>query len=209
MSEQESNWKYADDIVSESEAVQKARAQALELGVTAISPGTGAQLALIASASGAHNIMEIGTGTGVSGLCLLAGNAKSVLTSIDSESEHLGRARSAFADAGISPNRTRLITGKARDVLPRMNEDSYDLVLVDADPAEVIENVEHALRMARVGGTVLIPHALNKGRVADPAQRDDVTSAFRSLIQEIAASDAVVSALSPIGDGLLQLTKLG
>ncbi|SEC52151.1 Predicted O-methyltransferase YrrM [Paramicrobacterium humi] len=209
MSEQDSNWKYADDIVSEADAVQKARAQSLELGITAISPGTGAQLALIAAASDAHNLMEIGTGAGVSGLCLLAGSAKSVLTTIDSESEHLGHARTAFADAGIGANRTRLITGRARDVLPRMNEDSYDLVLVDADPAEVIENVEHALRMARVGGTVLVPHALYKGRVADPAQRDAVTSAFRSLIEEIAASDAVVSALSPVGDGLLQLTKLG
>ena len=41
-----------------------------------------------------------------------------------------------------------------------MNEASYDLVLVDADAASIIEYVEHALRLVRVGGTVLIPHAL-------------------------------------------------
>lgn len=209
MAEQASNWKYADDIVSESAAVQSARAQSLELGIEAISPGTGAQAALIVAASGARNIMEIGTGAGVSGLCLLEGNGRSVLTTIDSEPEHLGHARQAFAEAGVQSNRIRLITGRARDVLPRMNEDSYDLVLVDADPAEVIENVEHGLRLARAGGTVLVPNALQHGRVADPARRDDVTSAFRSLIEEIAASGAVVSALSPVGDGLLQLTKLG
>jgi hypothetical protein len=44
--------------------------------------------------------------------------------------------------------------------------------------------------------------------VADPAQRDDVATGFRSLLTEIASSSAVVSALSPVGDGLLQITKL-
>jgi predicted O-methyltransferase YrrM len=113
-----------------------------------------------------------------------------------------------FADAGIPAARTRLITGRAREVLPRMNEGSYDLVLVDADPHSVIEYVEHGLRLARVGGTVLVAHALWRDRVADPAQRDDTVADFRLLLTEIAASSAVISALSPVGDGLLQLTKI-
>ena len=208
MSEQDSNWKYADYIVTESEAIAKARAQSLELGIEPLSPAMGAQVAVLAAATGAGNIVEIGTGAGVSGLWLLQSSSRSVLTSIDSEVEHLGYARQAFADARIASNRVRLITGKALDVLPRMNENSYDLVYVDGDPAQVIENVEHGLRLARAGGTVLVPHALWRGRVADPAQRDDVTSAFRTLVQEIASSSAVVSALSPVGDGLLQITKL-
>ncbi len=90
-----------------------------------------------------------------------------------------------------------------------MNDGSYDLVLVDADPASVIEHVEHGLRIARAGGTVAVARALQNGRVADPARRDEVTSAYRALITEVAASDAVVSALSTAGDGLLLLTKLG
>lgn len=208
MSEQDSNWKYADYIVTESEAIAKARAQSLELGIEPLSPAMGAQVAVLAAATSAVNIVEIGTGAGVSGLWLLRSSTRSVLTSIDSEVEHLGYARQAFADARIASNRVRLITGKALDVLPRMNENSYDLVYVDGDPAQVIENVEHGLRLARAGGTVLVPHALWRGRVADPAQRDDVTSAFRTLVQEIASSSAVVSALSPVGDGLLQITKL-
>lgn len=209
MSEQDSNWKYVDDIVTESDAIDKARSQSRELGIDAISPAVGAQVALIAAATGAHNIVEIGTGAGVSGLWLLSGSTKSVLTSIDSEIEHQSYAKQAFTDARIAGNRVRLITGKALDVLTRMNENSYDIVFIDADPTQVIEYVEHGLRLARDGGTVLVPHALYKGRVADPAQRDDTTSAFRSLVEEIAASPAVVSALSPVGDGLLQLTKLG
>jgi predicted O-methyltransferase YrrM len=208
VSEQDSNWKYADYIVTESEAIAKARAQSLELGVEPLSPAMGAQVAVLAAAANAVNIVEIGTGAGVSGLWLLHSSSRSVLTSIDSEVEHLGYARQAFSDARIAANRVRLITGRALDVLPRMNENSYDVVYVDGDPAQVIENVEHGLRLARSRGTVLVPHALWRGRVADPAQRDDITSAFRTLVQEIASSTAVVSALSPVGDGLLQITKL-
>lgn len=209
MSELDSNWKYADQIVVESEAIARARAQSLEFGIEPVSPGLGAQLAVFAAASRAVNIIEIGTGAGVSGLWLLRGSATSVLTTIDNEPEHLTAAKRAFHDAGIPSSRLRLIGGQALDVLTRMNENSYDIVLVDSDPAQVIETVEHALRLVRPGGTVLVPHALWRGRVADPAKRDDVTTAFRTLVEEIAASNAVVSALSPVGDGLLQLTTRG
>ena len=89
-----------------------------------------------------------------------------------------------------------------------MNEGAYDVVFIDADPQSVIEYVEHGLRLVRSGGTVVVAHALWHGRVSDPAHRDDVVAGYRSLLREIAASDAVISALSPIGDGLLQLTRL-
>jgi hypothetical protein len=45
--------------------------------------------------------------------------------------------------------------------------------------------------------------------VADPARRDEAATAFRGLISELAASSAVVTAISPAGDGLLQIVKLG
>jgi hypothetical protein len=44
--------------------------------------------------------------------------------------------------------------------------------------------------------------------VADPAQRDDTVTGYRALLREIAGSDAVISSLSPVGDGLLQLTRV-
>ena len=207
MSEHNLNWKYAGDVVVESAAMLTARAHAHELGVEPISPAIGAQIAVVAAATRAESIVEVGTGTRGSGLWLLRGATSAVLTSIDTEIVHQQQARAAFTEAGITTNRIRLITGSALDVLPRMNENSYDLVLVDGDPGSVIEYVEHGLRLVRPGGTVLVPHALWRGRVADPAQRDETTGLFRSLVQEISASDAVVSALSPAGDGLLQITK--
>ena len=208
VSDKVSNWKFAGDIVMESDVIAKARQQSLELGIEPVAPAVGAQAALVAAATGAVNMVEIGTGAGVSGLWLLAGGARATLTSIDSELDHQQHARTLFNEAGIAGNRVRLITGRALDVLPRMNENSYDIVFIDADPQFVIEYVEHGLRLVRPGGTVLVPHALWKGRVADPAQRDDITTAYRTVVTETAGSRAVVSALSPVGDGLLQVTKL-
>ncbi|MFC4241893.1 O-methyltransferase [Gryllotalpicola reticulitermitis] len=208
MSDNDINWKFASDVVVESEVIARARQHSLELGVTPIAPAVGAQAAVVVAASGATKIIEIGTGVGVSGLWLLRGAADAELTSIDSEVDHQQYARQSFLEVGALPAKIRLIAGRALDVLPRMNENAYDVVLVDADPAHVIEYVEHGLRLARPGGTVLVPHALWQGKVGNPANRDDTPTAFRTLISEISQSTAVVSALSIVGDGLLQITKL-
>jgi predicted O-methyltransferase YrrM len=207
--EKELNWKFAEDFVVEPSSIALARQHSVEVGVEAVTPATGAQLALIAASAAVTSIIEIGTGAGVSGLWLFSGAPGAVLTSIDSEVDHQQLARQAFTAANIPSNRARLIAGRALDVLPRMNEQSYDLVFVDADPASVIEYVEHGLRLARPGGTVIVAHALLHGKVANPAVRDDTVAAFRTLLAEISASDAVLSSLSPIGDGLLLITKIG
>jgi predicted O-methyltransferase YrrM len=208
VAEKDLSWKFAEEFVVESDAIATARAHSLEHGVDPVSPAQGAQLAVLAAATNARSIIEIGTGFGVSGLWMLTGAPAAALTSIDQEVEFQLSAKRAFADFGIPANRARLIAGRALEVLPRMNEASYDLVLVDADPGPIIEYVEHALRLVRVGGTVVVPHALWRGRVADPAQRDDTVTDFRTLLSEIAVSPAVLSALSLAGDGLLQLTRI-
>lgn len=209
MSEHDLNWKYVDDAVVESEPVARARQQSLELGIDPVSPAVGAQLGAIAASTRAESIIELGTGVGVSGLWMLQHARRAMLTSIDTETEYQQQARQHFADAGVQAARIRLIAGRAGEVLPRMNESSYDLVFVDADPASVIEYVEHGLRLARPGGSVLVAHALWRGRVADPAKRDETATAFRTLVSELAASPAVATAISPAGDGLLQIVRLG
>lgn len=209
MADKESSWKFAEEIVVESPAIAQARLNSIELGIDPVSPAMGAQIAVVAAATAATRIIEIGTGVGVSGLWLFAGAPQATLTSIDFELDYQQSARKSFIDAGVSANRVRMIAGRALDVLPRMNEQSYDIVLVDADPQHVIQYVEHGLRLVRAGGTVLVAHALWRGRVADPAQRDDTVTGYRSLLATIAESDAVISALSAVGDGLLQVTKLG
>ncbi|MGK3948202.1 O-methyltransferase [Microbacterium sp. K2] len=209
MSENDANARFIRESIVEPSPIARARAHAIELGASPISAAVGSQIAVLAAATGARSIVEIGTGAGVSGLWLLRGAPQAVLTSIDNEPEHLAAARQAFSDARVPATKARFITGRAADVLPRMNEASYDIVLVDADPENVIDYVEHGLRLVRTGGMVLVPRILGSGRVADPVQRDEVTSAYRSLVQETQESSAVLATVSTSGEGLLQLISVG
>jgi predicted O-methyltransferase YrrM len=202
------SWKFAEEFVIERPDIALARQHSIELGIEPVTASVGGHLAVIAAASNAASIIEIGTGLGVSGLWLMSGAPGAVLTTIDFELDYQQIARKYFADAGIQPGHLRLIGGRAGDVLPRMNESSYDLVFIDADPQSAIEYVEHGLRLVRRGGTVVLGHAMWRDRVADPAQRDETVAGFRLLLKEIAKSDAVISALSTAGDGLLLLTKI-
>lgn len=180
------------------------RLQAEELGCTPISPCTGATLRSLVAACGAKAVAEIGTGTGVSGLWLLSGMSEdAVLTSIDFDAEHHRVARAAFAAAGMRPPRTRLITGRALDVLPRMASRTYDLMFLDGAVSETPAYVEHATRMLRPGGLMIIAHALWHDQVADPARREPDTVAMRQLAKDIADSSDWVTQILPVGDGLL------
>jgi predicted O-methyltransferase YrrM len=202
------SWAYAEEFVAEDEALALARARAEELGCPAVSPGTGAALRMLAAACGARSVAEIGTGTGVSALWLLGGMAPDgVLTTIDIEAEHQRAAREAFAAGGIRSTRTRPITGRALDVLPRLADGAYDMVLIDGDPAEASDYVEQAIRMLHPRGVLAVPGAMWHDRVADPARRDEATVAMRELGREVRADERLVPALLPTGDGLLVAVK--
>ncbi|HJA03493.1 MAG TPA: class I SAM-dependent methyltransferase [Candidatus Microbacterium stercoravium] len=198
--------RFVREAIVEPDHIARARQDALELGAAPVSAAVGSQISAAAAAAGARSIIEIGTGAGVSGLWLLHGAPDAVLTTIDKEPEHLAAARQAFQHAKIPASRVRYITGRAGDVLPRMNEAAYDVVLVDADAESAIDYVAHGLRLARPGGTVLVPRVMAGGRVADPVARDALTSDLRGLITETLASPSVVATLSPLDEGLLQFT---
>lgn len=159
---------------------------------------------MLAAAVGARTVVEVGTGTGVSGLYLLGGMPDDgVLTTIDVEPEHQRAARETFAEAGIRPNRTRLITGRALDVLPRLTDGAYDLVLLDADKRDFDAYLEQALRLLRPGGVLAVDNALWHDKVADPAQRDETTTAIREMGKRVRENERLVPAMLPTGDGLL------
>lgn len=206
MTDKAAAWKFAEELISEPDHIAHARARSLELGVEPVSPGVGGTLAFIAGATDARNIIELGTGCGVSSLWMLHGAPSATLTSIDTEIDHQHAARNALTAAGIPSSRVRLIAGRARDVLPRMNEGAYDLMLIDADPAAIAEYLEHGLTLVRPGGVILVARALWRGTVADPTKRDTTTVAYRTLLRDIAAS-GVTATLSPLGDGLLHVLR--
>jgi len=157
---------------------------------------------------GAKAVVEIGTGAGVSSLHLLRGMpAEGVLTTIDIEVEHQRAAKEAFADEGLRATRTRTISGRALDVLPRLTDGAYDLVLVDADKENAAAYVEQGVRLLRSGGVLAVAGALWHDRVADPARRDETTTAVRELGRAVRDDERLLSALLPSGDGLLVAVK--
>lgn len=146
----------------------------------------------------------------MSGLWLLGGmRPDGVLTTIDVDPDYQRAARESFTAAGVKSARTRLISGRAMDVLPRMADGAYDLVLVDADPSDVDDYVQQAVRMLRVGGVLAVTDTLWHDRVADPARRDESTVAMRELGKAVRADERLTSALLPTGSGLLAAVRRG
>jgi predicted O-methyltransferase YrrM len=195
--------------VSEDEVLRAARSRAKEVGVVPIGPGGGATLRFLAAVTEARSAVEIGTGTGASGLWMLRGmRPDGVLTTVDTEAEHQRLAKKTFNEAGIAPQRVRLIPGAALDVLPRLTDGHYDLVFCDADKLEYSEYLTEALRLLKPGGIVAFDNALWHDRVADPAQRDAETVAIRELGKTVRDHDQLLPLLLPVGDGLLVAKKV-
>jgi predicted O-methyltransferase YrrM len=199
---------YAESFPVEDDVMSAARERARELGCVPIGPAGGATLRVLAAATAAHAVVEVGTGAGVSGLCLLSGMADDgVLTTVDIEGEHQRAAKEAFAEAGTATTRYRLINGSAAEVLPRLREGAYDLVFVDADKTAYAVYFEQALRLLRPGGVMAFDNTLWHDRVADPSQRDAETLTLRELTKTVREDKRLVAALLPVSDGLLVAAK--
>lgn len=202
------SWAYAEDFVTADDLLDDARRAGERLGATPIGSGTGPVLSLLAAAIGAAAVVEIGTGAGVSGLWLLRGMPDDgILTTIDASAEHQRAAKASYAAAGVAHQRTRVITGRALEVLPRMTDAAYDLVFIDGDKAEYPGYVEQATRLLRVGGTMVIDNMLWHDKVADPAARDETTRMLRDLGKALRDDERFVTTLLPVGDGLLVAVK--
>jgi predicted O-methyltransferase YrrM len=199
---------YVEDFAHEDDHLAAARQRAADIGVSPIGPAAGATLSFLAATLAARSVVEIGTGTGVSGLWLLRGMAADgVLTSVDLEAEHQRHAREIFADAGFKPQRFRLIAGAGLDVMPRMTDSGYDMVFLDGEKVEYGDYLEQAVRLVRVGGIIVFDNALWHDRVADPSQRDPETVAIREVLADVTREDDLRAVLLPVGDGLLAVQR--
>jgi len=199
---------FAEEYPREDALLAEARQRASVVGVAPIGAGGGATLAFLAAVVNAKAVVEIGTGTGVSGLWILRAATEAVLTSVDLEAEHQRHAREVFTLAGIPPQRFRLIAGAALDVMSRLADGGYDVAFLDGDKVEYGEYLDEAVRLVRPGGLICFDNALWHDRVADPAVRDPETSAIRDLLQRVADDEALRAIVLPVGDGLLTIQKI-
>jgi predicted O-methyltransferase YrrM len=201
---------YAESFISEDEVKRDARARGEEIGVTDATSGTGAYLKHLAHSLSAQSVVEIGTGSGVGALWVLDGMlASGTLTSINDEMEHSNIAKIAFQDAQIAPARFRLITNPVMDVMTKLADRAYDLVIFRHNPEDLPFAIAEAHRILRSGGVFVVDNFFGGSKVSDPAQRDPKTVALRESGKSLKnESENWVVSLIPTGDGLLLATKL-
>lgn len=201
---------FSDLYITEDPHQVITREKGVELGVVDATPGSGAYLKYIASLISAQSVVEIGTGSGVGTLWLLKGVMSSgVITTIDPEVQHTQIAKQSLVDSDIAPNRYRLITSDYLDVMRKLADRGYDLVVFRGNPEDIFDVIDEAHRILRVGGILAIDHFFGGGKVPDPAQRDPKTVALRDAGKFLKSKSEVWSiSLNPVGDAVLLATKL-
>jgi caffeoyl-CoA O-methyltransferase len=151
-------------------------------------------------------ILEIGTYTGYSALCLAEGlTSEGKLITIDVNEELATRVQSYF-DASPFSNQIRYVISPALDVIPSLNEE-WDLVFIDADKQNYIEYYELILPLMRPGGYVILDNVLWSGKVVDQDKNDKDTTLLRKLNAIIHDDVRVEEVLLPIRDGLMIARK--
>jgi predicted O-methyltransferase YrrM len=200
---------FANSFIPESEIMQRARQRGAEIGTYETTQSVGSMLRYLTNLIGASSIVEVGTGSGVSGLWIIpAMIEKGLFTSIDDEIENARLAKQAFEEATIPTSRYRLITGNSTEIVGKLADSLYDIFILRKS-RDIFENVESAHRSLRPGGVLVIDRALMGGKVADPTQRDEETIAFRDAIKLIReARERWLPMLLPVGDGVLVATKI-
>ena len=190
-------WNYSQSFISEDSNLIKARDKSKELGLSAIGQGVGSLLKFLASTIDASNVVEIGTGTGVSGLWLFRGmNSAGVLTSIDSDQERQRAAKEIFSEAGIASNKIRLIAGRAIEVVAKLTDNAYDLMFISGDKLEYETLLDQSLRLLRPGGILVFNKILDDSNSAD-------NEAVKAVSEKIKDDSRLVSVMLPSGSGII------
>lgn len=202
------SWGYSEDFSAPSDQVAASRQVAVELGAEPLSVGTATTLRFLSRALKAQQVVEVGTGSGTSGLALFEGmGSQGTLTSIDPESDRQAAARQAFTAAGLTSRNFRLIAGAPLEVLPKLQDGNYDLVFINGDKLEYVEYVDQALRLLRHGGMIVLNDALWRNLVADPDNEDDESVIIREALGAVLDTEEFTSTLLPVGSGLLAAIK--
>ncbi len=153
------------------------------------------------------HILELGTFTGYSALCLAEGLAPDgVLDTIEHNDELESLIRKHFALTPLG-EKIRLHIGDAIMILQTLQE-TYDLIFLDADKREYQRYYELSLPLLRSGGFMLADNVLWDGHIVDPAyDRDKQTCALRAFNDFVAQDNRVEKVMLPIRDGLTLIRK--
>jgi predicted O-methyltransferase YrrM len=172
-----------------------------------IGPEQGTFMTMLAGLMGARRVIEVGTFTGYSSICLARGMAPDgTLICCDINEDWTSLARTYWQKAGLA-DRIDLRLGPALDTLRALPaQESFDLAFIDADKTGYLSYWEELVPRVRRGGMICVDNTLLHGRIfhADP---DPDALAIREFNERALADDRVVLAMLPVGDGLTLARK--
>ncbi len=180
---------------------EKTRAPAMQVG-----PVEGEFLMMMVATTGARRVLEVGTFTGYSALCLAAAlpeGGEVVTCDVDPASVAIAQS---FFDRAPHGKKIKPMLGSARETIAKLPLDPpFDLVFIDADKGGYIDYYELAMERLRPGGIILGDNALWSGRVLSPADEDD--RAIDAFNKHVTRDPRVDNALLPIRDGIMMARK--
>ncbi|WP_278956644.1 class I SAM-dependent methyltransferase [Aquipseudomonas alcaligenes] len=207
-------YQYLLDVsLRESPLLKRLREETAQLPTARwqIAPEQGQFMALLVQISGARKILEIGTFTGYSALCMAqAMPADGRLICCDLPGEYNAIAERYWYEAGVA-ERIELRLAPALETLNALERggqaESFDLIFIDADKANYPVYLEHALVLVRQGGLILFDNVLWSGRVLEPNPESQDTRAIQALNRGLRRDTRIDLSLLPLGDGLTLCRK--
>lgn len=176
-----------------------------------IAPEQGQLMALLVKLMDARNLIEIGTFTGYSSLCMArALPDDGYLLCCDLDETWTSTARRYWEEAGIA-HKIDLHLAPAADTLQARidagDHNRFDLAFIDADKENYAHYYEQCLQLIRPNGLIIFDNMLWSGRVADPEVNDEDTVALRELNRVLLHDERVDISLLPMADGITLARK--
>lgn len=167
----------------------------------------GRMLSMISRMVRPRRILEIGTYTGYSALCMAEGltdDGKVITIDIDAELEEM--VLKYAKKAGLE-NKIDMRIGNALEIVPQLDE-TIDLVFIDADKHNYSNYFDLVLPKMRSGGFIMADNVLWSGRVLNEATKDKETLGLRNFVQHVSKNQGVEHVLMPVRDGIMLIQKL-
>ncbi|MEE2704121.1 MAG: class I SAM-dependent methyltransferase [Myxococcota bacterium] len=173
-----------------------------------VAPEQGAFLELLVAVTGASRVVEVGTFTGYSSLCMArALPPAGTLLCCDVSEEWTAIARRYWQKAGVA-DKVELRLGPAADTLQGLPEGEWiDLAFIDADKPSYLVYYQELLARLRPGGLIVLDNVLWSGAVANPDETSESTVAIRAVNDFVAADERVESVMLAIADGITLARK--
>jgi predicted O-methyltransferase YrrM len=152
------------------------------------------------------NILELGTFTGYSAICLAHGLPENgLLVTIDNNPEVEDLARKYFKISGLE-EKIQFVIGNALKVVPDLNM-KFDMAFIDADKERLPNYYQMVMEKMESGGLIVVDNILWYGKVTDPKQNDRITRKIREFNETVQADERVTNVLMPLLDGLMLVRK--